>query len=299
MPVEKLLRVEASPEYRIDAARRFVENWIEDVLPSRSEAPRVLHHAMWDAVMPGGKRVRPLLVVLVAEACGGDRPHRELVGRLAAAVELVHCASLVHDDLPAFDDAATRRGRPTCHAEYGEARAILAGDALLTLAFEVLARTTENPRGALRLVQILAEHTGSARGIIGGQAIEIEPVVATLEEYHARKTATLFRVAAGGAAIAAGQEGEQLRFARFGQLVGEVLQLRDDLDDCLGSIEETGKPVGRDAALARPNAALASSPDVVIGKLRATVDAAKQLLDDSPASAPLRFLVHHAAGAHA
>ncbi|HVV84531.1 MAG TPA: polyprenyl synthetase family protein [Kofleriaceae bacterium] len=286
--------VPVSPEARVASARAYVERWLEGALPSRDEAPRVLHHAMWDAVVPGGKRVRSLLVVLVADACGGRRP--DLVGRLAAAVELVHCASLVHDDLPAFDDADTRRGRPTCHVDYGEPRAILAGDALLALAFEVLGRATEDHRAALRLVQLLAEHTGSARGIIGGQAIELEPTIASLEEYQSRKTATLFRVAAGGAAIACGRDDEQLRFARLGGLLGDVLQLRDDLDDCFASADELGKPVGQDAAHHRPNAVAAASGEVVVRRLRAKVADALRLLDDDAASIPLRLLVEHAAG---
>jgi geranylgeranyl diphosphate synthase type II len=294
MVVERV--VELSPEPQIASARAFVERWIGRVLPSVEESPRVLHRAMRDAVIPGGKRIRSLLVVLVADALGCGRP--ELVGRLAVAVELVHCASLIHDDLPAFDNADTRRGRPTCHLDYGEPRAILAGDALLTLAFEVLGRATEHHRAALRLVQLLAESTGSARGIIGGQAIEIEPAVTSLEDYQSRKTATLFRVAAGGAAIAVGEDCQQLRFARFGGLLGEILQLRDDLDDCFGRAEDLGKPVGQDLAHRRPNAVTASSRALVLAQLHAKAAEAKALLEDSPASSPLRQLVDHAAGVH-
>jgi geranylgeranyl diphosphate synthase, type II len=282
---------------RIEEARRFAESWIERVMPPVHASPARLHHAMRDAVIPGGKRVRPMLVALVAEACTGASPQRELVGRFAAAVELVHCASLVHDDLPAFDDAPARRGRPTCHAAWGEPAAILVGDALLALAFEVLGGGREDVRAALRLVGLLAECTGSRHGIIGGQALELEPA-APVREYHVRKTASLFRAAAAGAAIAVGEPGEVLRWARFGSLVGEVLQLRDDLDDTGGDAPSLGKPAGRDLALGRPNAVLASSRAQAAAVLRERVREADRVLPDHAAGDALRLVLAAAAGDH-
>ena len=282
---------------QVAGAREYVERWLERVLPAADGSPARLHRAMREAVLPGGKRVRPLLVMLVAEACAPGRARRDLVGRLAAAVELVHCASLVHDDLPAFDDAAVRRGLPTCHAAHGEPAAILAGDALLALAFEVLGDGADDPRAALRLVRLLAEGTGTRRGIIGGQALELEPD-ASVDDYHARKTAALFRCAAAGAALAAGEPDQSLRWARFGELLGEVLQLRDDLEDCTGNAGEVGKPVGRDRDLGRPNAVLRSSPaDVLSGKAERMREA-ERLLPEGPAGDALRLLLVAAGGGH-
>lgn len=254
----------AAPDVRstllasIERHRATIEARLDEALPPEGAPPTRLHAAMRHAALNGGKRVRPLLTLLVAEqAASLDETARDLVERTAAAVELIHCASLVHDDLPAFDDAATRRGRPSCHVAYGEPTAILAGDALLTLAFEVVAGAREGASRALKVSRMLAEATGARRGIIGGQAFELDPVhTIDVPSYHARKTAALFRAAAAGGAVAAGLEGEMARWGRFGELVGMALQLRDDIDDCTGDEVSLGKPAGADARNGRPNAAL-------------------------------------------
>ena len=185
------------------------------------------------------------------------RADDELVGRFCAALELVHCASLAQDDLPCFDDAETRRGAPACHIEHGAATAILAGDALLALAFETLARApSARAADSGRLIALLAAAVGSTEGVIGGQALELEPVV-NLARYHRYKTAALFRAAAEGGAIAAGAApGDVDRAAHLGELFGCAVQLRDDLDDVTARASALGKPVGRDESLGRPNAAL-------------------------------------------
>jgi geranylgeranyl diphosphate synthase type II len=224
-------------------------------LPPREAPPARLHGAMHDAVFPGGRRARPLLCRLVADSYGGGDD--ELVGRLAAAIELVHCASLVQDDLPCFDNAQTRRGQPAAHVVYGEATAILVGDALLTLAFETLANApVRRAPAAFRLISLLTAAAGSSHGIIGGQALELEPHPVELEIYHRHKTAALFRAAAAGGAICSGADGDVSRWARVGELIGCALQLRDDMEDVAAAADEIGKPVGQDAALGRPNAAL-------------------------------------------
>ena len=180
-----------------------------------------------------------------------------MVGRLAAAIELVHCASLVQDDLPCFDDADTRRGPPACHVVYGQATAILVGDALLTLAFETLANApARRAPVAFRLMGLLTAAAGSSHGVIGGQALELEPHPVELEIYHRHKTAALFRAAAAGGAICCGVEADVSRWARIGELIGCALQLRDDMEDVERQSDDIGKPTGRDAALGRPNAAL-------------------------------------------
>ncbi len=224
-------------------------------LPTRDAPPARLHGAMHDAVFPGGRRARPLLCRLVADSYGGGDD--EMVGRLAAAIELVHCASLVQDDLPCFDDAKTRRGQPACHVVYGQATAILVGDALLTLAFETLANApVRRAPVAFRLIGLLTAAAGSSHGVIGGQALELEPHAVELEIYHRHKTAALFRAAAAGSAIICRAESDVPRWSRIGELIGCALQLRDDIDDVGAHAVDIGKPVGRDAALGRPNAAL-------------------------------------------
>ncbi len=214
---------------------------------------------------------------------------------MAAAVELVHCASLVHDDLPAFDDADTRRGQPSCHAAFGEPTAILVGDALLTLAFESLSGAPLQEAGrALRMIRLLSEATGSRAGIIGGQGLELQTNVDVLA-YHAQKTSALFRAAAGGGAIASvvGDDPAQVeRWSRFGELLGHALQLRDDIDDCTGSAESLGKPAGQDAALGRPNAVQRSSMREVRQLLGQMVAEASALLGPpSPHTETLRSLI--------
>src|SRR5262249_43915020 len=147
-------RADGAPEQVLQRAQAFVDDWLLRALPSREQPPLRLHGAMHDAVFPGGRRARPLLCRLIADRYGAGED--ELVGRMAAAVELVHCASLVQDDLPCFDDADIRRGLPACHVVYGEATAILVGDALLTLAFETLANApTRRAPAAFRLIGLL------------------------------------------------------------------------------------------------------------------------------------------------
>lgn len=232
---------------------------------------------MHDAVFPGGRRARPLLCRLVADRYGqGDD---EMVGRLAAAIELLHCASLVQDDLPCFDDAKTRRGLSACHVVYGEATAILVGDALLALAFETLANApARRAQMAFRLMGLLTAAAGSTHGIIGGQALELEPHPVELDIYHRHKTAALFRAAAAGGAICGGAEADVPRWARVGELIGCALQLRDDLDDVGASASGLGKPVGRDAALGRPNAALREGIEGAQARRTEIIAAVRELL---------------------
>ncbi len=245
---------------------------------------------MHDAVFPGGRRARPLLCRLIADRYGsGDD---EMVGRMSAAVELVHCASLVQDDLPCFDNAATRRGLPSSHVVYGDATAILVGDALLTLAFETLANAPVRKAAiAFRLMGVLTAATGSSNGIIGGQALELEPHV-DLGHYHKQKTAALFRAAAAGGAICCGAENDVSRWARLGELMGCALQLRDDLDDVEGVEGQMGKPTGRDAALGRPNAALLAGCENVRAMRAAIIEGVSELLGPkTPETEALRLVV--------
>jgi geranylgeranyl diphosphate synthase type II len=288
----KLNREAPSPiDELLAGAHAFVEEWLLRSLPTRDAPPARLHGAMHDAVFPGGRRARPILCRLVADRYGnGDE---EMIGRFAAAIELVHCASLVQDDLPCFDDAATRRGMPACHVVYGQATAILVGDALLTLAFETLANApSRRAPVAFRLMGLLTSATGSSHGVIGGQALELEPHPVELEIYHRHKTAALFRAAAAGGAIICGVEGDVPRWARVGELIGCALQLRDDIDDVGAVATDIGKPTGRDAALGRPNAALQAGIVDCQAKRTEIIAAVRELLGPpTPESEALHCLV--------
>jgi geranylgeranyl diphosphate synthase type II len=252
-----------------------VEAQLALLLPAESDAPQALHRAMRYAVLEGGKRLRPLLLLSVARACAATEEERELALLAACAVELVHCASLVHDDLPSFDDAATRRGRPTVHVRFGEPVAVLTGDALLTLGFDVLAQAPQGmARRALRIVQLLARAAGSKEGIIGGQGLEDreQPLPPEhLVRYHEMKTAALFRFAAEAGAVAAGAA-DAAAWAETGALLGLAYQLADDLVDVCGKAEAAGKPVGQDAAHHSPNAVHAVGTAAARERLRALLD---------------------------
>ena len=216
-------------------------------------APPRLAEAIRYAVFPGGHRIRPRLCLAVSAACGDDDP--AAAEAAAAAIELLHCASLVHDDLPCFDDAETRRQKPTVHVAFGEPLAVLTGDALIVLAFETLARgAARNPQRLAALVGLVARAVGSPAGIVAGQAWESEEQVA-LSNYQQAKTGALFAAATVAGAAAAGAT--PLPWRLLGECLGEAYQVADDLRDVACRQEEIGKPAGRDATLGRPNAALA------------------------------------------
>ena len=225
-----------------------------DVAVSHAEAPGappMLAEAIRYAVFPGGHRIRPRLCLAVALACGDDDPAAS--DAAAAAIELLHCASLVHDDLPCFDDAATRRQKPSVHAAFGVPLAVLTGDALIVAAFETLARgAARSPERLAALVGLVARAVGSPSGIVAGQAWESEPHV-DLVEYQQAKTGALFAAATVAGAAAAGAA--PLPWRLLGECLGEAYQVADDLRDVACRQEEIGKPAGRDATLGRPNAA--------------------------------------------
>lgn len=248
-----MTRDELVAPHDVPSAAQQIEARLAALLPQDESA--VLHCAMRAAVLSGGKRLRPRLLLAVAEACAASGEALDLALASACALELVHCASLVHDDLPSFDDAAERRGQPTVHVRYGEAVAILAGDALLALGFEAL---TDSPpalaRRALRVLRLLSKATGASEGIIGGQALEAAPLAAEgIDRYHSMKTAALFRFAAAAGALAAGAV-DPAAWAALGERLGLLYQLADDLMDHSGAAG-CGKPTGQDRALQRPNAA--------------------------------------------
>jgi geranylgeranyl diphosphate synthase type II len=213
-------------------------------------APPRLAAAMRHAVFPRGARIRPRLCLAVAAACADDLP--AVTDSAAASIELLHCASLVHDDLPCFDNADTRRGRATVHCAYGEPLAVLAGDALIVLAFQSLAEASVvAPARLARLVGIVASSVGVPSGICAGQAWECEPD-ADLAQYQQQKTGALFAAATMAGAAAAGAEPTVWR--ALGMRLGEAFQIADDIRDATADSLSLGKPVGKDAALGRPSA---------------------------------------------
>jgi geranylgeranyl diphosphate synthase type II len=243
----------------VEDARRQVDAALAGYLPAVDDDPAAacparLAAAMRYSVLGGGKRLRPVLALMAAEACGGDR-----AAALAAAcaLELVHAYSLIHDDLPAMDDDDLRRGRPTCHKAFDEATAILAGDALLTLAFELLARHVRPTAAAADCARALAEAAGAA-GMVGGQMADLQSegrrdgTLAALEAIHRRKTGALLRAAVRIGALVAGADPARLdALEHYGRAVGLAFQIVDDVLDVQGDEAKLGKRVGKDSGLGK------------------------------------------------
>ncbi|MCG6939954.1 MAG: polyprenyl synthetase family protein [Thiohalocapsa sp.] len=243
--------------------------------------PPQLGRAVRHAVMTPGSRARPRLVLAVAGACGDDAP--AVSDAAAASLELLHCASLVHDDMPVFDDADTRRGQPTVHRlfpEHGEQLALLAGDGLIVLAFENLAwHTRLHPERLGPLTLIVARAVGVGHGIVAGQAWECEQGV-DLTQYHREKTAALFSAATQAGAAAAGMDPGPWR--TLGENLGLAYQVADDLRDVAGDAAELGKPVGQDAAHDRPSAVAELGVEGAVARLKALLDEAIESIPACP-----------------
>lgn len=271
----------------MDAMRRIEQTLVEAidqaVLPQQPAGeligcPPRLASAVRYAVFPGGARLRPRLCLAVASACGEDAPG--VADAAAAAIELLHCASLVHDDLPCFDDATSRRGKPAVHKAFGERIAVLTGDALIVLAFQTLARgAVQAPERLAGLIALVGRSVGMPSGIVVGQAWECEPLVA-LEQYQRAKTGALFAAATMAGAVAAAAQPEAWRM--LGERLGEAYQVADDIRDVACRSEELGKPVGRDAVLGRPSAARELG---VAGAVRRLDQLVSEAVDSIPACA--------------
>jgi len=269
-----------------------IEQTISDAITRGQAAPSPgkLASALHYTVTPGGARVRPTILLSVASACGDDNP--ALANAAAAALELMHCASLVHDDLPCFDDddADTRRGKPSVHRAYGEPLAVLTGDSLIIMAFSVLTEAADlDPVRAIALLKVLAARTGMPSGICAGQGWESEDVI-NLSAYHRAKTGALFIAATQMGAIAAGQDGEQ--WEDLGTRIGEAFQVADDLRDALYDEETLGKPAGQDGLHGRPNAVTELGVQGAISRMRDILSGAIASIPRCPGEALLARMVN-------
>jgi len=270
---------------QLEAWRRRVEAELDRWLPAQTVVPERLHAAQRYSVLAPGKRIRPALVYATAETLGLPSSR---VDAPACAVELIHCYSLIHDDLPAMDDDDLRRGLPTCHRAYDEATAILAGDSLQVLAFKVLAThpgLPDDPRVRVRIIETLADASGTA-GMAGGQALDLaaEGRVLTLEEVeqvHRLKTGALIQASVVMASHCRPDlpPAQAAALAEFGALVGFAFQVQDDILDVEGDVAVIGKPPGSDAARGMPTYVAMAGVEAARGRVRELHERARVLLE--------------------
>ncbi len=235
----------------LSESKRLVDERLEALLPATSEEPATIHKAMRHSVFAGGKRVRPILVLASGESLAGNR---DILLGLGAGIEMMHTYSLIHDDLPALDNDDLRRGVPTCHKVFGDAMAILAGDALLTRCYQVLADLPGLSESArINIIREVAGATGTINGMLGGQVVDLEsegkPVSERLLKYiHYSKTGALLKACVRCGAMAADADAASLQaLTEFGQKIGLVFQIVDDILDVTSSSEVLGKTAGKDA----------------------------------------------------
>jgi len=234
----------------IAARQRAIDEALDRLVPPEHRGPEVIHKAMRYSLFAGGKRIRPILCMAAADAVSDAAPGVE---EAACSLELIHTYSLIHDDLPALDNDDLRRGRATCHKVFGDAMAILAGDALLTLAFQVLAQLPVDADRRARLAEELAVASGTVDGMIAGQVWDLEgegkrPTAHLLEQIHRAKTGALLRASLRMGGVYAGADEAQLEaLSKFGEHVGLAFQIVDDILDVEQPSEKLGKTAGKDA----------------------------------------------------
>jgi geranylgeranyl diphosphate synthase, type II len=236
----------------LEQGRLLTDAALEQLLPPRTQYPVSIHQAMRHSVFAGGKRLRPILCLEAGRMIAGALPRG--IAELGAALEMLHTYSLIHDDLPALDNDDLRRGRPTCHKVYGEAIAILAGDALQTQAYEVLSRMQCPAAAGIRIIEEIARGTGTVNGMIGGQVVDLEaehtrPDAAMLEYIHRAKTAALITASVVSGGLYAGADNDAVgKLREFGQSIGLAFQIVDDILDVTQTSEQLGKTAGKDTA---------------------------------------------------
>jgi len=237
----------------LESGRASADAALERLLPPENQYPAVIHRAMRHSVFAGGKRLRPILCMESARLIAGSLLP-EGVDELGAALEMLNTYSLIHDDLPALDNDDLRRGRPTCHKAFGESTAILAGDALQTYAYEVMALLKCPPERRVRIIEEIARATGTVNGMIGGQVMDLEaqhaaPDATTLEYIHRSKTGALITASIVSGALYAGARDTHTESLRaFGKAIGLAFQIVDDVLDLTQSSEQLGKTAGKDTA---------------------------------------------------
>jgi geranylgeranyl diphosphate synthase type II len=236
----------------IQEGAELTDQALESLIPSASTVPVSIHGAMRHSVFAGGKRLRPVLAMQAGVTIAGTLPQG--IARLGAALEMLHTYSLIHDDLPALDNDDLRRGKPTCHKAFGEAIAILAGDALQTRAFEVLAGLDCPSAATVQIVGLIANAVGTVEGMIGGQVLDIEsehlkPTPELVDSIHRAKTGALIRVSVVSGGVYAGATAEDVaRLDRFGRKAGLAFQIADDVLDVTADSATLGKTAGKDQA---------------------------------------------------
>ena len=236
----------------IQEGAELTDHALESLIPSVSTVPASIHGAMRHSVFAGGKRLRPVLAMQAGVTIAGTLPPG--IARLGAALEMLHTYSLIHDDLPALDNDDLRRGKPTCHKAFGEAIAILAGDALQTRAFEVLAGLECPPAATVQIIGLIANAVGTVEGMIGGQVLDIEsehlkPTPELVDSIHRAKTGALIRVSVVSGGVYAGAKAEDVaRLDRFGRKAGLAFQIADDVLDVTADSATLGKTAGKDQA---------------------------------------------------
>lgn len=284
----------------LEHGREAADAALERLLPPGTQHPTSIHRAMRHSVFAGGKRLRPILSMEAGRMIGGSlSPGIEEVG---AALEMLHTYSLIHDDLPALDNDDLRRGRPTCHKAFGEAIAILAGDALQTQAYEVLARLQCASEARVAIIGEIAHATGTVDGMIGGQVVDLEaehkkPDLATLEYIHRSKTAALITASVVSGGMYAGANTSQVaRLRGYGQSIGLAFQIVDDVLDVTQTSEQLGKTAGKDTAAEKATYPALFGIEESVRKADALVDQACAELNEFGATASTlkelaRFLV--------
>jgi geranylgeranyl diphosphate synthase type II len=262
----------------IQEGAELTDRALEELLPAADTVPASIHGAMRHSTFAGGKRLRPVLAMQAAVTIAGSLPRG--IERLGAAIEMLHTYSLIHDDLPALDNDDLRRGKPTCHVAFGEAIAILAGDALQTRAYEVLAGLDTPPAATVKIIGLIAQATGTVEGMIGGQVLDLEsehlkPTAQIVEAIHRAKTGALIRVSVvSGGVYAGATEDDMARLDLFGRKAGLAFQIVDDVLDMTEDSAHLGKTAGKDLATEK-----ATWP-AVFGIERSRQDAA-QLIDEA------------------
>jgi geranylgeranyl diphosphate synthase type II len=290
----------------LEQGREAADAALDRLLPPATEHPTSIHQAMRHSVFAGGKRLRPIICMeagrmIRAASCGdgalprlsGAEPRHHMTGSLpagieqvGAALEMLHTYSLIHDDLPALDNDDLRRGRPTCHKAFGEAIAILAGDALQTLAYEVLAQIACPAEARVSIIREIAHATGTINGMIGGQVVDLEaehkkPDLATLEYIHRSKTAALITASMVSGGIYAGAMAADIGHLRtYGQSIGLAFQIVDDVLDLTQTSEQLGKTAGKDAAAEKATYPALFGIEESIRKADALADRACAELDE-------------------